>query len=431
MKSFNRVILCVFLVAITGKAEAASKPSAQFSSTGQSAAIGASHFSAEIVLSAKAKKKVELSFSLSGSAIKGTDYNCSSTSLKIAKGAQSGTLTCALVLPLAARPERSLVLKIKKAGNASLGSAITHTVILSASSGGGTGDGHEVPADSTGGDVGAISFQGQGATGILTTKTGGAITNLSGMAYSPPTQSYFAIRNNESLMHEFKGPGKATRDIKLVGWDATLNEHDLEDIAYLGRNEISGNPEFALVNEIGELYIGEIPPAPASGPDELLKSRFKRVTFHKMKHDNKGPEGVAYDRATQTFWAVKEGDKTGKEIYKFARPLDHDYVADPTGKLTGEIDVSNRLQAVFEADSALDVGDLSSIHFDEGTGRLLILSQVSAVLLDVTQTGVIRNRFKLSGSNSKNLEGVTMGPARNIVLTGEPNAWIAIPGPAN
>jgi uncharacterized protein YjiK len=251
----------------------------------------------------------------------------------------------------------------------------------------------------------------------LVNGSGLAMSNSSGITYVPLTDTYFVIRNTNNAIHEFSSGFTHLREITL-DWNASSTpiEADLEDIVYLGSS--GENPEFALVNERGELFIGTIPTSATS----ITKANFRRITFDNTAaatgiagvSNNVGIEGIAYDSLRQVFYAVREGNKSGtalqnieRYIYRFPRP-------------SGSADVNISALATTERWPFTTPSDLSSVTFDSRTERLLILSEIDRTLFEVTPGGMVWGKMTLTAGNQ--WEGVTIGPSGQIMLLSEPVA---------
>ncbi len=268
---------------------------------------------------------------------------------------------------------------------------------------GGDGEGGD-GGDGLGGAGGA--FQGTPLDGFA--DGGPAITisqignNLSGNTFNPVTGTHLVILNNNGEIHELGADFSHLRRIDLGG----INAWDLEDISYLGQN--GGDHEYALVNENGTLYIGAIPD---DGATSLSLGGFQRITFAPPPNQsNSGPEGIAYDPATKTLWACSE--RAPMIVYEMQRP---------NGSAPVSYQDGYAVSRPFDAEAALGglITDMSSCYFDPRTGRLLIMSEQSARILDVGLDGTVHGQLDLDGLPQ--YEGMTLDAAGNLVVTSEPN----------
>ena len=175
---------------------------------------------------------------------------------------------------------------------------------------------------------------------------------------------------------------------------------DTEDLVYLG------NHEYAIVIESGELFIGGIP----TGDFDINidPENFQKVTFD-IHDENSGPEGIAFDTLSQTFFVVKE--KNPMVFYQFQRPSG---TSDTTIIPNIPFDAENEFEGIME--------DLSSIVFDYRTGRVLILSDETKRLIDVDQSsGDIIGAMSIY--NMEQPEGVCFNNGYDILVVGEPNYY--------
>jgi len=260
---------------------------------------------------------------------------------------------------------------------------------------------------------------------------GVTLTNLSGITYVPATGTYFVIRNNDNRMHEFTTGFVHLREITL-NWDTstTPKEGDLEDLVYLGQQ--GSDPEFALVNEKSEVFIGTVP----AGATSIYKANFRKITFDNSASggnadgsagiaggascpngaENCGIEGIAYDSVNQVFYAVREGKYSGtagsnyvRYIYRFPRPA-------------GTSDVNIASLKTTERWPITTPQDLSGVTFDPRTGHLLLLSHESVAVFEAPPWGTIWGKQPLTGTNGTNSqwEGITLGPNGELVVVSEP-----------
>ena len=269
------------------------------------------------------------------------------------------------------------------------------------------------------------------------------VLNLSGITYVPKLDIYYAIENahvkgdsieNETRIFVFskKSLGNNNDDdflsdnvIKLEDFssqssnDNPGSQSDFEDIVFI--DMIDGLPRFALINETGEIYVGVIDPQLKGN---LSPENFKRIIFNdgtdlnrKIKN-NKGPEGIAFDSHTQTVYVVNEG--TGMRVEAFKLPVLDDLK---------EINISSQvriLEKITETlldkdkDNYLPIKDMAGVVFNQETGRLLILSDDSRVIYDVSLKGKL---FAVKRLTDEELhpEGITLGRDASLVLVSEPN----------
>lgn len=212
--------------------------------------------------------------------------------------------------------------------------------------------------------------------------------DLSGITYVPDTNTFFMIQNSGGRIWEVDPSFNRIRTISFSGFG------DAEDIVYLGSNE------FGIVVEDSVLYIGTISPSATS----LDNNDFQEVTFDTYS-GNSGYEGVAFDPNTNTFWSVKE--KSPRKIVRFQRPSD-----------SANVTISPEIP--FDAQS-LPASDLSAVHFDSRTGNVLILSDESHKVMEVTQDGTVLSQLSLADSSQH--EGLALDSSFEMLITSEPDRY--------
>lgn len=239
-------------------------------------------------------------------------------------------------------------------------------------------------------------------------KNGKNPNDLSGVAWSPETQSYFLILNKQGLVYETNEDFSLRREITIS------STGDSEEIVYLGMQESEGQlfPEFAISDESGKISIITI--TDKNIYDAKKDAHQFTINVNNEDWGNKGIEGLAYDIVNRVFYAGKE--KGPMAVYKFQRPEDTSVkVVKPT---------------LLFSDSQLkkQVSDISALFFNQDTQRLLVLSHESYSLLDMQEDGKLVNKYTLSKYISKGLfkckksqyEGVTIGKDGELILTSEP-----------
>ncbi len=134
---------------------------------------------------------------------------------------------------------------------------------------------------------------------------------------------------------------------------------------------------------------------------------------------NIGLEGLAYERSSGEYFLVKE--KTPQAVYQAAIDFTVANVT-PTSLFTPALGVSD----------LSDIAVLSNIGSLMGTtdeDNLIILSQESSMLLEVSRTGAILSQCSLAGLAS-DIEGVTIADDGTIYVCSEaPQVFVLIPAP--
>ncbi|MBU3071398.1 SdiA-regulated domain-containing protein [Aestuariicella sp. G3-2] len=222
--------------------------------------------------------------------------------------------------------------------------------------------------------------------------------NASGLTYNRDTDSLFAVANNPPYVVEMDKQGQELRKIPLEGFD------DTEGMVFLG------NGRYAIIEEDHRSVV-------IVGIDAetttLNRANGRSVSFPLTQKNNKGFEGVAYNAADQSLYVVNE--RQPREIYRIAGAVDPD-------ALSFSITTPWSME-----DNSLGNSDLSGLHFDQGTGHLLVLSDESKALTETTTDGRKVSRLSLSdsgagfGESVPQAEGVTMDDDGMLYILSEPN----------
>ena len=220
--------------------------------------------------------------------------------------------------------------------------------------------------------------------------------DLSGITYNPVTDTYFMIQNNGGRIWEVDKNFNLLRVIRMLN----NSFDDSEDIVYMG------NSEYAIVNEASQLFIVSIF-SDTTTLDAADTSTVQTIRFG-SDGGNIGPEGVAFDQATQTFYIVKEMQP--KAIYSFQRPAAGNQSIVPDEPFDAETVFANVLGTY---------GDLSAITFDHRDNTLLILSHTRHQVLNVDITGNVLGVLELS--DNRQAEGITLDENGSIQIVSEAN----------
>lgn len=217
--------------------------------------------------------------------------------------------------------------------------------------------------------------------------------DLSGITYNHDSDSFFMIRNNATRIWEVDTSYNLIRTIVPTG-----SFGDSEDIVYLG------NHEFAIVSEEGVLYIGTI--APGTADTTVNPATFQAITFSEPG-GNQGPEGVAYDASSETFYVVKE--ENPRKLYSFARPAAGASSAKAIEPFDAQVLPMPRLTQ-----------DMSGVLFNAETGRLLILSHRDHRAIDIDLDATVFGILELPQAQH---EGIAFDGNGNLHIVGEPNLY--------
>ncbi len=225
---------------------------------------------------------------------------------------------------------------------------------------------------------------------------GGDIGNASGLTYNRQTGTIFLILNGPTRVLELSRAGERLRTIELEGFD------DTEDIVHLDGSR------FAVIEERRRtLAIIDI----AADTATVSYDPTRRYLVEPEETGNKGLEGLGFDPRAQEFYATRE--KRPRQIYRFALPAD-----------APEVVSDSPWNAQRRANG---LRDLSAVHLDTTTDRMLLLSDESKALIEVDKEGREKSRLRLEKGQGGLLrdipqaEGVTLTDDRTLYICSEPN----------
>lgn len=231
----------------------------------------------------------------------------------------------------------------------------------------------------------------------------GVSNNLSGLTYDEGRDQLWAVVNNPEELLALSKDGELLARYPLSGFS------DVEGITYLGDNLL------LLTEERNQaLVVVELPEKPGA----LFREDYRALTLGIDLGSNQGFEGAGYDRAGDRLYVVKE--QSPRKLYE-VRGLKSSVLGD------FNLQVIDR-QAWIE--HKVFATDLSSVHYDEQTGHLALLSDESKVLieLDAENGKLISFRSLLSGfaglkDSVPQGEGLTLDDQGNLYLVSEPNLF--------
>ncbi|MGC3981024.1 MAG: VPLPA-CTERM sorting domain-containing protein [Steroidobacteraceae bacterium] len=219
-----------------------------------------------------------------------------------------------------------------------------------------------------------------------------AATELSGVTWNWDTGTLFAIGDEGDSIVELSNTGTILSSMSLTNFD------DTEGLTYIG------NGKFVVTEErLEDAYLLTYA-ATGSVSRSTLPSLSIGATV-----GNVGIEGISYDPLTGNFVAVKE--KSPEAVYNVS--------LDFTNNIVSVSDLFNPASL-----GTLDLSDvqmLSTVSFAGSADEqnLLVLSQESKILYEVTRAGTILSQFDLSGITPANIEGVTITGDGTIFLVSE------------
>lgn len=229
----------------------------------------------------------------------------------------------------------------------------------------------------------------------------GVSDNLSGLTYDERRDQLWAVVNNPEELLALSTDGEVLARYPLSGFS------DVEGITYLGDDLL------LLAEERNQaLVVVEVPDQPGA----LFREDFQALTLGIEAGDNQGFEGAGYDRGGDRLFVVKE--QSPRKLYEI-RGL--------KASIEGDFD----LQVIDREEWIKNVfaTDLSSVHYDEQTGHLALLSDESKLLMELDGQGkLISFRSLLGGfaglqDSVPQGEGMTLDDRGNLYLVSEPNLF--------
>jgi uncharacterized protein YjiK len=213
----------------------------------------------------------------------------------------------------------------------------------------------------------------------------------SGITWNWDTDTLFVIGDEGKAIVQINKTGAQIDTMTLSGFA------DTEGIAYIG------NGKFVVTEErLQDAYL-----LTYSAGGTATRSSLPSVSIGATV-DNIGIEGISYDRVTGNYFAVKEKDSQAVHSLKIDFSLK-------------TISVSSLFDpALLKMADLSDVQTLTGVSALSATAQnnLLIVSQESSMLLEVTRTGTIVSKFDLK-SISTDIEGVTIDKNGVIYLTAQ------------
>jgi uncharacterized protein YjiK len=231
----------------------------------------------------------------------------------------------------------------------------------------------------------------------------GVSQNLSGLTYDETRDQLWAVINGPEELLALSKNGELLARYPLNGFS------DVEGVTYLGDNLL------LLAEERDQaLVVVEIPAQ--AGP--LFREDYRALTLGIDLGGNQGFEGVGYDRARDRLFVVKE--HSPRKLYEIRG-------------LKASVQGHFNLQVIDRQawiDHKVFATDFSSVHYDEQTGHLALLSDESQVMieLDAQDGKLISFRSLFSGfaglqQSVPQGEGLTLDDQGNLYLVSEPNLF--------
>ncbi len=228
--------------------------------------------------------------------------------------------------------------------------------------------------------------------------------NLSGLTFDEQRNHLWAVVNNPEQLVALDRDGNFIASYPLTGFT------DVEGITYLGDNLLAVTEE-----RTQSLVIFPVP----DRPGELQRDDYASITLNIGAGDNSGFEGVGYDRAGDRLFVVKE--HSPRKLYEI-KGIKASY----NGQM--KLEIIDREAWIEDMDMA---SDLASVHFDERTGHLVLLSDEAKMMLELDGEGELVS-FRSLWSGFAGLkdsvpqgEGLTFDDQGDLYLVSEPNLFYA------
>lgn len=217
-------------------------------------------------------------------------------------------------------------------------------------------------------------------------------SNLSGLTYSAEDRMLFAVINNPPELVWLTTEGQ------LVGRMPLQGIHDPESIAWSGGNQFLIGSE-----KDGAVYKTQV---------DIQRGAMQIISMVKLegydKAKNKGLEGTAWDAKNERLYAAKE-----------RKPI-----------VIKEVEMSkNGITRVLPSSITASVSDVSGLEYYAPTDSLLVLSDESKMILEVSSEWRVRDRLFLTAEWSglrediPQPEGIAMDNENNLYIVSEPNLF--------
>lgn len=220
----------------------------------------------------------------------------------------------------------------------------------------------------------------------------GVESNLSGLTYSAEDRMLFAVINNPPELVWLTTEGQ------LVGRMPLQGIHDPESIAWSGGNQFQIGSE-----KDGAVYKTQV---------DIQRGTMQIISMVKLegydKAKNKGLEGTAWEAKNERLYAAKE-----------RKPI-----------MIKEVEMSkNGITRALPSAITASVSDVSGLEYHAPTNSLLVLSDESKMILEVSSEWRVRDRLFLTAEWSglrddiPQPEGIAMDNENNLYIVSEPNLF--------
>lgn len=245
----------------------------------------------------------------------------------------------------------------------------------------------------------------------------GIKNNLSGLSYDTDLQLLWAVTNGPNELLALSTDGDIQARYTLDGFE------DVEAVTYIG------NGKLIIAEERKQNLVIVSIPVSADGAlqahGSLSHAQYPSITLALWNEDNKGIEGLTYDLKNDLLYVVKERD-----------PIQLLGVSGIQKSLEKGLSVQvQNLSGLLK--NNLFATDLSSATFDQNSGHLILLSEESKLLIEMTIAGKIisfRSLARGFAGLEKSIpqaEGVSIDTDGHLYVVSEPNLFYRFTREAN
>lgn len=232
---------------------------------------------------------------------------------------------------------------------------------------------------------------------------GGVKNNLSGISYDEQRDQLWAVLNNPEELLAMSKDGEVLARYPLSGFS------DVEGVTYLGDGLL-------LLAEERQHGLVVVPVPERAGA--LFREDYRALTLGIQRDGNQGFEGVGYDRARDRLFVAKEHSPMKLyEIRGLKRSMQGDF----------GLEILDHEDWIRDSVFATD---LSSVHFDERTGHLALLSDESKRIMELDGDSgkligfrTLDGGFAGLGKAVPQGEGMTFDDQGNLYIVSEPNLF--------
>lgn len=229
--------------------------------------------------------------------------------------------------------------------------------------------------------------------------------NLSSIVYDHDQDRLLALTNRPAELFVLTRTGGVLARYPLTGFG------DSEGMSYMGDGLLLITDE-----DSQRLNVIRIPDEPRTV--DISEARW--LALGSWLDDNKGFEGVGYDAARDRLFVAKE--RSPRQLFE---------VQGIRASLEGDLGLRIINRTDWIKDQVFGT-DLSSVDFDAGSGHLVILSDESKLLVELTGEGRFVSYLNLRGGLRRTPpqpEGVALDRDGNLYLVSEPNLFYSFRKP--